>query len=1014
MSDLPISGVRLVADDQAAFRAALAAASGAVLTLGAGSGTAAQQIDKLTDRITFQKRSLDIMGQELSQVSAKYGEGSVQAQRKQLAVDKLTASITRDEKALGELKTQEAAAAGSSTQLGNALDKAGQSSSKMGEVMTGALRQVGTIAVNALGSAVQALGSFISTSIKGAGDYEQSMNVLQSTTSATDAEMQAVKETAKALGADLTLPATSAASAGDAMLYLTQQGLSLTDAMAAAKGTLQLAAAGMVDEKEAAVTTATALNQFGLAGTDAVRVADLLAASVSASGSSVSQTGQAVQQAGTSFASAHIPLEDFLTLVNEMSKAGIKGSDAGTSLKTMMQRLEAPTSTAAIAMDKLGISVYDAQGTMRPMRDLIGQFSKSLGGLTQKERDRAVVAIFGADAQRAANIVLAGGTDAYDKMRGAVVRQGAASELAGAQMKGLNGAVAGLGSQLETLALEALEPLLPMMAGTVTEAAKLAGSFVGQVGPAVQSVIGFFGQAAHIIGDVGIPTLEGLTAALIAYAIVQTTQAIPAIIASIPAIAAQTAAFFASAEAIMAALAPYALIAIAVAGIGLAYKGLQDQLASVTDRVLAGSAAWQASVKALEDYDAAGETTKAAVHDQAEALRTLQTEQRGAIEQYALHTAAYQQFGVASGQTAESLDAERLAINARGDAIIRGTGALNDTMKAQIAAQSATMTATAQTEAQTQALGSNQGQIQLTEKELEELGKQLDKTFKDGTQAVGDYVSQAASLMQQLTDTSKKANDRITVDQAKAYADQAAAQRAHLGDMLAQYTMAQRQLGNITSEQADVILGAIEKQFGVTDDTASRTFLHMEQAIDHFAQNGGSSASDLAGKLGDLSDSAITTKEKMDALAKKYTAELVQNFQQGKIDAEEFRHELEKIPQRVNTEIHTNYTQSGNPPQHGGQQGDAVGGPRAAGELRWVGEQGKELFMPSQSGYILPHDQSMRMVSPPASAAQIQAAGQSGGGSTTTQQRVYQYSPTYAAVPRAPSVDFATMAALGS
>lgn len=1009
MSDLPQAGVQLVAPGEAAFKSALAGAAGAVQTLGTSSGTTAQQIDKLTDRLTFQGRSLGIMQQELAAVSAKYGEGSTQAQRKQLAVDKLTASIARDEKELASLKAQETAAAGSSAKLAGELDHAGQASSRMGQVMTGALRQIGTIAVNAFGSALQAVGSFISSSISGAGDYEQAMNVLQSTTSATDAEMQAVKDTAKALGADLTLPATSAASAGDAMLYLTQQGLSLNDAMAAAKGTLQLAAAGMIDEKVAAETTATALNQFNLAGSDATRVADLLAASVSASGSSVAQTGQAVQQAGTSFASAHVPLEDFVTLVNEMSKAGIKGSDAGTSLKTMMQRLEAPTAKAAHEMESLGIHVYDAQGAMLPMRDIIGQFSGALSGLTQKERDQAIVTIFGSDAQRAANIVLAGGTAAYDKMRAAVTRSGAAQDLAAAQMKGLKGATAGLQSQLETLALEGLEPLLPIMSGAITEAAKFAGSFVGQVGPAVRDAIGVISAVADVIHTGLIPALGLATVASIAWAVANGGQVVATLVALVPRIILVSTAWIANAAAVALAAAPYIAIAAAIGAVAYAYTDFQKKNQSATDQLLSSKPFWADSTAALENYGNASDATQAKLKPLADAIEAQRDVLHHNIESLALRMEA----GLVSD---EQYQQEMETINAEANVIGIQTKMLTEATNAQINAQAATMTATAQTQAQSAALGESQGQIQLTEKELEELGKQLEKTFKDGTQAVSDYVGQAASLMDQLTDKNKAVNDRITADQAEAYAEQAAAQRAHLGDMLAQYTMAQKNLGNITGEQADVILGAIERQFGIADDTASRTFLHMEQAIDQFAQNGGRSADDLAGKLGNLSDDAIETRSRMDALAKQYTAELVDNFKAKKIDADELRKALEAIPARVRSEveIHTNYTESGNRPQHGGQQGDAVGGPRAAGELRWVGEQGKELFMSSQNGYIIPHDQAMRMVNPPASAQQIMAQGQGGGTYTQQQTRVYNYSPTYGAAPRAPAVDFATMAAFGA
>lgn len=804
----------------------------------------------------------------------------------------------------GAFNSALAAANGAVNTLSKGLDQAGQSGGRFGDVMTGALRRVGELAVNALGAAASALGSFISSSISGAGDYEQSMNVLQSTTGATNDQMQAVKDTAKKLGADLSLPATSAASAGDAMLYLAQQGLSVDEAMSAAKGTLQLAAAGMVDEREAAQTTATALNQFNLAGDQAVRVADLLASSVSASGSTVSQTGQAIQQAGTAFSSAGVPIEDFITLVNEMSKAGIKGSDAGTSLKTMMQRLQAPTDKAKEALDKLNISVYDQDGAMRPMRDIIDQFSGSLKGLTQKERDQAVVTIFGADAQRAANIVLAGGTEEYDKMRDAVTKNGSASQLAGAQMKGLNGAVAGLGSQLETLALEALEPLLPLMAGVVTKAAEFAGSFIGHVGPAVEGLIQFLGQAGAVINDVALPALAGLTAAIVAWAVAQAVQAIPALLASIPAIAAQTTAFIANAAAVAAAAAPYVIIAAAVAGVAYAWQNFTGKVESATDALLNSKPFWTDSTDALNNFGNASETTRAKLQPLADSIQTQRDLLRDNIESLGKRMSA----GLISE---EQYKREMDAINAQAFSIDAASKQLKIMTDAEVIAEAAKLTATHQTELQTGALEDNRGEMQLSEKELQDLAKQIEKTFKDGTQAVDDYVSQAADFMGKLQDTNKKVQDRVTADQALAYAEQAAAQRVHLGEMLSDYTLAQQQLGNITSQQADVVLSAIEKQFGTADNTSARTFLHMEQAIDQFAQNGGSSVDDLSKHLGTLQDDAITTKEKMDALAKKYTAELVQNFQQGKIDADEFRRALEQIPAKVTTEVHTLYTSEG-------------------------------------------------------------------------------------------------------
>jgi hypothetical protein len=185
----------------------------------------------------------------------------------------------------------------------------------------------------------------------------------------------------------------------------------------------------------------------------------------------------------------------------------------------------------------------------------------------------------------------------------------------------------------------------------------------------------------------------------------------------------------------------------------------------------------------------------------------------------------------------------------------------------------------------------------------------------------------------------------------------------------------------------------------------------MEQAIDKAAKNGGASLNNLGKDLGALSDDAITTKEHMDALAKKYTAELVQNFKDGKIDADQLRKALEQIPERVSstvtiTTVHKDVT-PGTGKDSAEGPGHASGGPVDAGVTYPVGEHGRELFTPWTSGYITSHDR----ISPPASASQIMSSGQQ---TTYNNQagNTYNYSPTYAQTPKAPAMEFALMKAL--
>jgi TP901 family phage tail tape measure protein len=301
----------------------------------------------------------------------------------------------------------------------------------------------------------------IGFAVKAAANFEQSLNIMKAVSGATAGQMRQVSAVAKQLGADTQLPATSAKDAADAMTELAKGGLSVKESMAAARGVLQLSAAAQIENAEAATITARALNAFGLQGKDATRVADLLAATSNASTAEIGDVAMAMQQAGASAKQMGVPIEDLTTAIGLMANAGITGSDAGTSLKTMMARLLPSTVKAKAAVKELGVSVFDADGKFIGVRAAIGKYTDALSGLNPKQRQAAIQTIFGSDAQRAANIVLGAGVGQYDKMKDAVTREGAAKDLAASKTKGLSGAIEGLKSSAETMAISFGSQALP-------------------------------------------------------------------------------------------------------------------------------------------------------------------------------------------------------------------------------------------------------------------------------------------------------------------------------------------------------------------------------------------------------------------------------------------------------------------------------------------------------------------------------------------------------------------------
>lgn len=357
------------------------------------------------------------------------------------------------------------------------MSDVGSQIEKFGSLLSGVGRSLSlfvTAPLIALGGLVAKIGS----------EYETALNTFGVVTKATGDEMQRAASVAKELGADLSLPATSAKDAAMAMTELGKAGLTATQAMDAAKGVLQLAAAGTMDEARAAEIAANALNSFKLEASETVRIADLLAAAANASSAEVSDIAESMQMASAVFAGAKIPIEDLTAAISLMANAGIKGSDAGTSLKTFIQRLQSPTDAAADSMKALGIQIYDTQGRMESLPNIIGQFETALSGLTDEGRAKALNEIFGADAIRAAQILFTEGTEGFNKIKAAVTESGAAATLANAKMQGLAGAWEGFKSQLETVAIIIYERIK----GPLTTVLQQAAETVGWLGRAFESL----------------------------------------------------------------------------------------------------------------------------------------------------------------------------------------------------------------------------------------------------------------------------------------------------------------------------------------------------------------------------------------------------------------------------------------------------------------------------------------------------------------------------------------------
>lgn len=347
-------------------------------------------------------------------------------------------------------------------------------------------------------------------SVKMAGDYEQGLNIFKSVSGATAQQMAMVAAKARELGQDASLPGVSARDAANAMTELSKAGLSVNDTLAASKGVMSLAKAGQIDVADAATIAAQALNAFKLKGSDAGKVADVLANGANASATDIRGLSLGLQQSAAVASQFGVSLEDTVTTLGLFANRGMQGSDAGTSLKTMLISLANPSKKAANLMHELGINAYDASGKFVGMRQLAQNLQNGLKGLSEEQKQQALATIFGTDAFRAAAFLADSAGKSYDDMSKAVGRSGAAMDLAKAQNSGFNGALDNLKSTLETVATDFGQKLLPELTKVIKQLAdsgaiEAFGNILTALLPVLKMVAaGFVAlKIAHVIGWFG-------------------------------------------------------------------------------------------------------------------------------------------------------------------------------------------------------------------------------------------------------------------------------------------------------------------------------------------------------------------------------------------------------------------------------------------------------------------------------------------------------------------------------
>ena len=335
--------------------------------------------------------------------------------------------------------------------LGSSLSNIGQTFTRIIPNISTALRSIGdAITRNVtlpVAGVVTALGLLGASAVKTGADFEKAMSGVAATLGATRDELEQLKNLAMDLGMDPGL-IVSASQAAAVMEELAKNGLTTQEILeGAARAAIALANATGSDFATAAQIASTAMQLFNLNAQEMGNIVDYITGVANASRFTIEDFAMAMAMGGGVASSMGVSIEEFATVIAMLSTSFSSGSDAGTSLKVMMQRLIPQSDEAAEWMEKLGIITeemgnrfFDAEGNMKSMAEIAEILQEALAGLSDAERIEALSAIFGTDAMRAANALAEAGAEGYEKFA-EIMNNTDASENAKMRMDNLAGAI---------------------------------------------------------------------------------------------------------------------------------------------------------------------------------------------------------------------------------------------------------------------------------------------------------------------------------------------------------------------------------------------------------------------------------------------------------------------------------------------------------------------------------------------------------------------------------------------
>jgi TP901 family phage tail tape measure protein len=446
--------------------------------------------DSLTKQTELQRQKVKALEEAHQKSVETKGKDAKATQDLEIKLNKAKTQLAYMEQDLKKVNQEIELQSSGFYKLGKALEPVGQKMQDVGEKMEAVgkdLTKKITLPLVGIGTAAIKVGS----------DFEAGMSEVGAISGATGNDLKLLEEKAKEMGATTKF---SASESAEALKYMAMAGWDTNQMLDGLDGVMMLAASSGEDLGLVSDIVTDALTAFGMEAKEASNFADLLASASSNSNTNVAMLGESFKYVAPLFGALGYSAEDAALALGLMANAGIKGSQAGTSLKTAIANLANPTDKMATAMGQLGLSITDANGEMLPFKDIMDELRIKFADLTEEQQAQYAATIFGKEAMAGMLSIINASEEDYEKLTEATRNYtGTAKEMAETMEDNLQGEITKLKSALEGVGIQIFEILVPHLQ-TLVEKLQLVVEWFANLNPATQETIVKVAALAAAIG----------------------------------------------------------------------------------------------------------------------------------------------------------------------------------------------------------------------------------------------------------------------------------------------------------------------------------------------------------------------------------------------------------------------------------------------------------------------------------------------------------------------------------